>query len=57
MKKTYVCPAIAQEEVQLIQMLAESLSINDDPVDGKNALSREDQAWDILEQGVNTFQP
>ena len=48
MKKTYVCPAIVQEEAQPVLMLAESLNINGETtVDGGNALTKEDQAWDI----------
>ena len=48
MKKTYICPAISTEEAQVSQMLAESLKIdNKTPVDGGQALTKEDNAWDI----------
>jgi len=36
------------EEAQAAQMLAESLTINSSTtVDGSNALTKEDNAWDI----------
>ena len=48
MKKTYMIPAIQVEETQAAQMLAESLTINKDKtVDGSDALTKEDNAWDI----------
>lgn len=48
MKKTYINPALKVEEAQAVQMLAESLAINDDTtVDGNQALTKEDSAWDI----------
>ena len=44
----YVKPAIKIESAQAVQMLAESLVINrDKTVDGNDALSKEDNAWDI----------
>ncbi len=45
MKKTYIQPRaeVVFEEVQ--QMLAESLPISDETVDGSEALTKEDQ-WD-----------
>ena len=48
MKKTYLIPALKVEEAQAAQMLAESLAINKDKtVDGDDALTKEDNAWDI----------
>ena len=44
----YIAPSIKIEEAQAAQMLAESLTINSDTtVDGSNALTKEDNAWDI----------
>ncbi|MBR5395254.1 MAG: hypothetical protein IK144_09275 [Bacteroidaceae bacterium] len=45
--KKYVIPALKVEEALAAQMLAESLTISDDPVDGGDALTKEDNAWDI----------
>lgn len=48
MKKTYLIPAMQEEEAQAAQMLAESLTIdNSTTVDGSSALTKEDNAWDI----------
>ena len=47
MKKMYLIPALQVEEAQAAQMLAESLAISDDPVDGGDALTKEDNSWDI----------
>ena len=48
MKKTYLIPAMQVEEAQAAQMLAESLAINTDTtVDGSDALTKEDNSWDI----------
>lgn len=48
MKKTYLIPAMQVEEAQAAQMLAESLAINPDTtVDGGDALTKEDNSWDI----------
>ena len=48
MKKMYLIPAMQVEEAQAAQMLAESLTINSSTtVDGSNALTKEDNAWDI----------
>ena len=48
MKKTYLIPAMQVEEAQAAQMLAESLTINNDvTVDGSVALTKEDNSWDI----------
>ena len=50
MKKTYLMPALQVEEAQAAQMLAESLTINSDTtVDGSQALTKEDAAWNIWE--------
>ena len=44
----YIKPIINAEEAQAAQMLAESLAINSDTtVDGGDALTKEDTAWDI----------
>ena len=48
----YIKPSIklneAQaDEAQAAKMLAESLIISDDTVDGGNALAKEDNSWDI----------
>ena len=46
--KKYFAPAMQVEEAQAAQMLAESLSINTGTsVDGSQALTKEDNAWDI----------
>ena len=45
--KKYVIPALKVEEALAAQMRAESLTISDDPVDGGDALTKEDNAWDI----------
>ena len=47
MKKMYLIPALQVEEAQAAQMLAESLAISDDPVDGGDALTKEDNTWNI----------
>ena len=48
MMQTYFAPAMQVEEAQASQMIAESLAINSDTtVDGSNALSKEDNSWDI----------
>ena len=45
---TYIKPSIQVEEAQAAQMLAESLAINPDTtVDGGDALTKEDNSWDI----------
>ena len=44
----YIAPAIKIEEAQAVNMLAESLIINGDKtVDGSQALTKEDNSWDI----------
>ena len=47
MKKIYICPDLKIDEAQASQMLAESLSISDKNVNGKVALTKEDNGWDI----------
>lgn len=44
----YIKPIIKLSEAQAAQMLAESLSVvSDKTVDGSQALTRENEAWDI----------
>ena len=44
----YIAPAMKIEEAQVVSMLAESLIINSEkPVDGVDALTKEQYAWDI----------
>jgi len=44
----YIAPAMKIEEAQAVNMLAESLIINGDKtVDGSQALTKEDNSWDI----------
>ncbi|MBO4593999.1 MAG: hypothetical protein IK144_08085 [Bacteroidaceae bacterium] len=45
--KKYITPALKVEEAMAAQMLAESLAISDDPVDGGDALTKENNSWDI----------
>ena len=45
--KKYLAPAMQVEEAQAAQMLAESLTISDTTVDGSQALTKEDNGWDI----------
>ena len=46
--KKYFAPVMQVEEAQAVSMLAESLAINNEvTVDGSNALTKEDAAWDI----------
>ena len=47
MKKVYLTRALAISEAQAAQMLAESLIISDTTVDGSQALTKEDNSWDI----------
>ena len=49
MKKMYLIPVMQVEEAQAAQMLAESIPINDGTVDGGNALTKEDNSWNIWE--------
>ena len=46
----YTKPSIEIREAQAAQMLAESLIISDGTVDGGNALTKEDKAWDIWDE-------
>jgi hypothetical protein len=49
--KKYLAPAMQVEEALAAQMLAESLAINSEvTVDGSNALTKEDAAWDIWDE-------
>ena len=44
----YIAPAMKIEEAQAVNMLAESLIISGDKtVDGSQALTKEDNSWDI----------
>ena len=43
----YIKPSIKIDEAQAEQMLAESLAISDEPVDGSQALTKENSSWDI----------
>jgi len=44
----YIAPSMKIEEAQAVQMLAESLTIdNSTTVDGSNALTKESVDWDI----------
>ena len=44
----YIAPAMKIEDAQVVSMLAESLIINSEkPVDGADALTKEQYAWDI----------
>ena len=45
---TYIKPTLKVEEAQVVSMLAESLVIDGDTtVDGGDALTKEDGAWEI----------
>ena len=48
--KKYFAPAMQVEEAQAAQMLAESLKISNTTVDGSQALTKEDNAWDIWDE-------
>ena len=43
----YIAPSMKIEEAQQVQMLAESLRLSDTTVDGSQALTKEDDDWDI----------
>ena len=45
----YVKPSVKIDEAQAAQMLAESLTISNNTVDGSQALVKEDNAWGIWE--------
>lgn len=48
----YIKPSIEINEAQAAQMLAESLPIYDDTIDGSSALAKEDDTWNIWEDEV-----
>lgn len=48
--KKYFAPAMQVEEAQAAQILAESLKISNTTVDGSQALTKEDIAWDIWDE-------
>jgi hypothetical protein len=50
MKKMYISPALSIEEAQAAQMLAESLKLSDTTVDGSQALTKEDEDWEIWDE-------
>lgn len=43
----YIKPTVQIEEAQAAAMLAESLIISDQTVNGGQALTKEDNSWDI----------
>ena len=45
--KTYLKPTTKIHEASVTQLLAESLKISNTPVDGSQALGKEDASWDI----------
>ena len=47
MKKTYLRPQTEVAFAEVTNMLAESLPISDETVDGGEALTKEDKSWDI----------
>ena len=48
--KKYIAPVIQTEEAQATQMLAESLIISNDPVDGSQALGKTNDSWNIWDE-------
>ena len=47
----YIKPSMQEREAQAIQMLAESLAIiSGGDVSGDNALTKEDDAWNIFDE-------
>ena len=48
--KKYICPALQVEEAQAAQMLAESLKLSNTTVDGSQALTKEDEDWEIWDE-------
>ncbi len=50
MKKMYISPALSIEEAQAAQMLAESLKLSNTTVDGSQALTKEDEDWEIWDE-------
>ena len=51
----YIKPSIAIDEAQAAEMLAESLPIIDKTVDGSQAPTKEDNAWDTWEEVCPLF--
>lgn len=47
MKKFYITPETEVAFAEVTNMLAESLPISDDTVDGGDALTKEEKSWDI----------
>ena len=47
MKKTYLAPQTEVAFAEVTNMLAESLPISDETVDGGEALTKEENSWDI----------
>ena len=47
MKKTYLTPQTEVAFAEVTSMLAESLPISDETVDGGEALTKEENSWDI----------
>ncbi len=47
MKKIYLTPQTEVAFAEVTSMLAESLPISDDSVDGGEALTKEEKSWDI----------
>ena len=45
----YIKPSVKIDEAQAAQMLAESLTISNNTVDGSQALVKEDNVWSIWE--------
>ena len=50
MKTMYISHALTLEEAQAAQMLAESLKLSDTTVDGSQALTKEDEDWEIWDE-------
>ncbi len=46
----YIKPIIKISEAEAAQMLAESLTISDSTVDGSQALTKENNDWNIWEE-------
>lgn len=47
--KQYIKPALTQNEAQVCHMLAESLTISNETVNGSEALVKENADWNIWE--------
>ena len=50
MKQTYIMPAMQADEAQASEMLAVSLVISNETVDGSDALTTENKSWDIWDE-------